>query len=73
MPFLPAFEKKMSAKLGAMTARKPYWLSAQAACSRERAAAEVLLGDQDLRALVLGLVEDEVGSWLSAWSGVSRS
>ena len=23
MPFLPAFEKKMSAKVGAMTARKP--------------------------------------------------
>ena len=35
MPFLPAFEKKMSAKLGAMTARKPYWLIAQAACSRD--------------------------------------
>src|ERR1039458_8176204 len=35
MPFLPALEKKRSAKVGAMTARKPYWLSAQAACSRD--------------------------------------
>ncbi len=36
------------------------------------AAAEVFLGDEDLRALVLGLVEDEVLA-LSTWSGVSRS
>jgi len=35
MPFLPALEKKMSAKLGAMTARKPKSVRAQAACSRE--------------------------------------
>ena len=34
MPFLPAFEKKMSANVGAITQRKPKSLSAQAACSR---------------------------------------
>jgi len=33
-PFLKQLLKKMSAKLGAMTARKPYWSSAQGACSR---------------------------------------
>ena len=33
--FLQQVVKKMSAKLGAMTARKPYWSSAQGACSRE--------------------------------------
>jgi hypothetical protein len=33
-PFLKQLLKKMSAKLGAMIARKPYWSSAQGACSR---------------------------------------
>ena len=34
MPFLPAFEKKMSAKVGAIAHRNPKSLSAHAACSR---------------------------------------
>jgi hypothetical protein len=34
-PFLKLLLKKMSAKLGAMMARKPYWSSAQGACSRD--------------------------------------
>ncbi|MNT70476.1 hypothetical protein D3C72_2088720 [compost metagenome] len=33
-PFLKLLLKKMSAKLGARMARKPYWSSAQGACSR---------------------------------------
>ena len=33
-PFLKQLLKKMSAKLGAMMARKPYWSMAQGACSR---------------------------------------
>ena len=36
------------------------------------AAAEVFFGDEDLGALVLGLVEDEVGRWSATWSGSSR-
>jgi hypothetical protein len=34
-PFLKQLLKKMSAKLGAMIARKPYWSSAHGACSRD--------------------------------------
>ena len=60
MPFLPAFEKKMSAKLGAMTARKPNSVEGPGGVLAGAAAAEVLFGDEDLRALVLGLVEHEV-------------
>ena len=34
-PFLKLLLKKMSAKLGAISARKPYCSSAHGACSRE--------------------------------------
>ena len=34
-PFLKQLLKKMSAKLGAMMALKPYWSKAQGACSRD--------------------------------------
>ena len=61
MPFLKQLLKKMSAKLGAMTQRMPKSSSAQGACSRARAAAEVLAGDQDLRLAVGRLVQHEVG------------
>jgi len=58
---LAALEKKMSANVGAMTARKPKSESAQAACSRLEPHAK-FCGDEYLRAIVARVVEHETGS-----------
>jgi hypothetical protein len=62
MPFLPALEKKMSAKEGAMTARKPYWLMAQAACSREEPQPKLRSARRISAPLYSGLLRTKVGS-----------
>ena len=69
MPFLPALEKKMSAKVGAMTARKPYWLMAQAACSRELPQPKFFSAMRISAPLYSGLLRTKSGRG-STWSGV---
>ena len=59
-PFLKQLLKKMSAKLGAMMARKPYWSQRPRRVLARRAAAEVLARQQDRGALVARLVQHEV-------------
>ena len=59
MPFLPAFEKKMSAKVGAITTRKPIIGERPRGVFAARSAGEVLAGDENLRALVARIVEHE--------------
>jgi hypothetical protein len=60
-PFLKQLLKKMSAKLGAISARKPKSSSAHGACSRELEPQPKLLArEQDRRALVARLVQHEV-------------
>ena len=59
-PFLKQLLKKMSAKLGAIIARKPYCSQRPRRVLARRAAAEVLAREQDRRALVARLVQHEV-------------
>ena len=58
-PFLKQLLKKMSAKLGAMMARKPYCSIAQGACSREEPQPKVL-APAWTAACVARLVQHEV-------------
>jgi hypothetical protein len=62
MPFLPAFEKKMSAKVGAMTARKPKSLSAHAACSRLEPQPKFLPAMRIFAPLYLASLSTKLGS-----------
>ena len=74
-PFLKQLLKKMSAKLGAMTQRKPYWSMRPGRVFAAGAAAEVLAGQQDAGALVARLVQHEVRIGLAAvWvlAGLTR-
>jgi hypothetical protein len=61
MPFFMQLLKKMSPKLGAMMLRKPAsWKGVRRPLARG-AAAEVAVGDEDLRLAKYGVVEEEVG------------
>ena len=62
----------MSAKVGAMTARKPYWLMAQAACSRELPQPKLRSARRISAPLYSGLLRTK-SLRSETWSGVSRS
>jgi hypothetical protein len=59
-PIFAQLLRKMSAKLGAMIASKPYCCRPHGACSREEPAAEVRPGDEHVGAGVALVVQDEV-------------
>ncbi len=72
-PFLKQLLKKMSAKLGAITARKPYCVERPGRVLAAGAAAEVLARQQDAGALVARLVQHEVGVGLALALGHRRA
>ena len=68
-PFLRALLRKISAKEVEITARKPKAGQRPGGMLARGAAAEIVAGQQDLSALALGLVEDEIRVWASHPAG----